>query len=1488
MNMKRIVICLAAFVVLVTEAATYSKVEVDVSTLPKERAFFREVVLSRVWNRTPPSDAEGTLTVRFREEASLVGEKAVVKVKDGVAEICGGRFRSLVFGAGVLLRTIRYGAKTFELADGEYRFEPASAIRIAYMARHFDNWYHRAGADEIIRYVEDLALWGINGFHMQLDYAVVDAAKATEGDRAAFAASSVAIGERVHALDMELTTSGGSNCAPSNMPEQFRAVPNKVWGRGAPQFNVCPEKPGALDYLISIRQGALDRAQHIPISGYIYWPFDEGGCACEKCDPWGGRGYVKLIERFRDMNEKSHPGARHYVATWLFVDEDWELFYKYLEKQSWIDAIVVDSHNDFPRYPLEHPVPKNIPVITFPEISMWGRFPWGGTGANPLPARFERLYRQCQKIAKGFELYSEGIYEDVNKIVVNGLYIDPKRTGSDVLRDYARYELPGCDPNDFVALCSKLEDIYETHREGGFRGWKGFVVANYVREEKPEELERRLAVAYEARAIADRIDRSILPTMRQSWRWRQIYLRAQIDAAVYAARDIRPPVAMPAYNELTALYHAERQVTGLYDDTWRGYTCPPFAENVVARKKAASATTFPMPQPNIDGRYPKIVVDYGGIPGKGHVQGICVSPRAIYLGRTHDIVKADWSGRIVKRVDAHNHTGDLCWWNGRIYSSVADRKERAGKGRIQVFDEDLNLLHDVETEKTMDGITCLGGVLYVGNGVKAWPGMKEPKEPHRTNLAIRYDAVTLEPLSGMEEIDHGQNTCYGIQNLTTDGERLFARFYPAKGCDNTVIYTKDWKPIATMRVDLPSHGMEHLDGNLFLFCSTLNSGNRHFPEASKGSSCSLRAELTFWRLTETGSVNVTVQEKIGPAAPAAGSRQHDAVAAAYALRTPERADRFADGWAFANAVYGGLAQEPLAGLTVFSYDRAQDEAGLDAAVRTLSRILEPGDLVVSGGTNVCCFYAGDVYGERRGKLLAVNQEGFVGEWSVGTYPFNWPYVLGKKPASGPVSVLRPLNSAAIKVAARRKFPRGIGERIGDERVRAAVATAWAHYLKNECTQYDSIGLVCDELLKSTHANWSRKNDRLPIEECTPDRTYYSVCSSFAYEVYYGALGYGIGDDHKGRLSFELTQYPPPGILVYRHEKGKDAKSDEEVLREARAALLPGDVIAYANVTGEMRRRGGHVLVYIGEVDGIGALIHSIGGKFDFEKRADRIEPEGTVVKNDVDDLLFTKGSPRYLAKFDQFVILRPLQRADLTLTPTGRARASHPKFRYDRRVTGGVFGSVVEGGHLRYAVEVFNAATETCDATVREMLPEGTELLSCSDGATATTNSLVWPITLQPGERRAVEWLVRVKVGTAGSDIVAEGGSAGGIPSNRLVTQVVARTVPVADAFRWADRRLAGGGALPACVVRGWCGGYRTGKPPRDDRVRETRSRDLMPGDVVAVWTNGQAKPSDIWVKDEIGLVELTANGLRCVPEARVAALLAADRFQAFRPAAEQ
>ena len=576
MKIKVLFVSMVMAAFTAADAATYSNISVDVSNLPKERQCMRGIILSRVWARTPPSPG-ATLGIRFEMDASIPGEKAVVAVTNGVATVRGGRFRSLVFGAGKLLRAIRYGETTFSLADGEYGFSPVNQYRIVYFARHFNNWYHRAGADEMVRYVEDLALWGMNGFLMQLDYPAVDMVWASEGDKAVFAAASVVLSERVRSLDMDLITFGGDNCMPENMPPGIRATKDPKGSRGADQYNVCPEKPGALDCLMRFWREKMERQRHLSVSGLVYWPFDEGGCACEKCAPWGGNGYVRLIERLRRMNEGICPGAQHIVSTWFFRDDDWKGFCDHLAKQDWINALVINDYGA--KYLLKHPLPKDVPLITFPEISMWGRFPWGGTGANPLPARFERLYRQCQPVVNGFMLYSEGIYEDVNKIVVNGLYVDPKSAHDDMIREYARWELPGCDEHDFVSLCTMLEEIYETKSSIGMKGRKRPRVSQHVKDAPPEELARRERIAHEAAALADRIDGMILPRMRRCWRWRQLYLRAKIDEAVYSARDARTPAALTAYGELTNLYHAEKQVERLYDGTWRGYTCPPFADH---------------------------------------------------------------------------------------------------------------------------------------------------------------------------------------------------------------------------------------------------------------------------------------------------------------------------------------------------------------------------------------------------------------------------------------------------------------------------------------------------------------------------------------------------------------------------------------------------------------------------------------------------------------------------------------------------------------------------------------------------------------------------------------------------------------------------------------------------------------------------------------------------------------------------------------------
>lgn len=586
--MKHIAAILLAFLASVA-TAKYSRLGVDVSKLPGEKGVLARLVSSRIYERTPPSLGGGVFRVAFAIDPALSNETAVVRVGDGCAEVRGGRFRALVFGAGSLLRSIRYGAVTFDVSCGEFAFRPAKPIREVYLARHFNTWYHRASAEELSRYVDDLVLCGVNSIKSFTTVAAVDGRFSDESERQMFEATTRALVRQVRNLDIGFAVSGGGNVSGKAIPESMKAErygPDVM--RGFSDFNICPEKPGGLERLLSERREALKASEGLAIDEFVYWPYDEGGCACAACSPWGGRGYLKLIERMAKMNGAEHPEARHIVSTWLFDDDDWKGLYRYLETHDWIGGIVVDSHDKFPEYPLRHPVPKNIPVVTFPEVSMWGRFPWGGTGATPLPRRFERLFREAEPVASGFSVYSEGLFDDISKFEIAALYVNPKSSYRDALAEYCRYEFPGADAADFVRLCEILEDIHCTsldpNAHAGDTSNNSF--ANYVKLADDAELSRRAAAADDARALAEKIEQAMLPCRRGTWRWRQIALRAKIDAAVYRARDIRADAAVAAYRELLELYHAERQYRLMCEGCpFAGYTCPPLVDHLETTKR---------------------------------------------------------------------------------------------------------------------------------------------------------------------------------------------------------------------------------------------------------------------------------------------------------------------------------------------------------------------------------------------------------------------------------------------------------------------------------------------------------------------------------------------------------------------------------------------------------------------------------------------------------------------------------------------------------------------------------------------------------------------------------------------------------------------------------------------------------------------------------------------------------------------------------------
>jgi hypothetical protein len=270
----------------------------------------------------------------------------------------------------------------------------------------------------------------------------------------------------------------------------------------------------------------------------VSWPYDEGGCGCPQCWPWGVRGHVQLSKEVSQLARRRYPRCRFVLSTWVYDSPpagEWTGLAKALaDDKGWVDYLMADAHEDYPRYPLDNPVPGGLPLLNFPEISMWGRSPWGGFGATPLPARLQRLWNQVKQKVSGGMPYSEGIYEDINKVICGQFYWDKDRAALDIVREYAAFEYSPDLVDDVLTAVNLLE---ETHTKLSEKSLK-------------------------ARELLQKAEARLTPQARKAWRWRILYLRSVVDAERYAGGEAgkagsKPnPVLKQAFDELTAIQHA--------------------------------------------------------------------------------------------------------------------------------------------------------------------------------------------------------------------------------------------------------------------------------------------------------------------------------------------------------------------------------------------------------------------------------------------------------------------------------------------------------------------------------------------------------------------------------------------------------------------------------------------------------------------------------------------------------------------------------------------------------------------------------------------------------------------------------------------------------------------------------------------------------------------------------------------------------------------
>ena len=483
-------------------------------------------------------------------EASLTVELAVVpgigldgfRIEDrqgGGVRIVGSDERGVLYGAGKFLRNSRYDQGGFTPGSWRGTSVPKCPVRSIYMATHFMNYYEAAPIEELNHYIEDLGLWGYNSILIHYPTwqfnGIADPAARKWLDRFKVVLTQA----RKHGFQVGLiqVPNGGYK----NAPQEFLATKVPGHTRGNFGVNLCASNPKARAHLLEIHQGILNEFKDVGLDYFCFWPYDEGGCACKDCWPWGGRGYLSISKEMVPLIRAQFPNCKTILSTWCFENEndtnpdgEWEGLAKAMnEDKSWLDYLMADGHNDyFPKYLLDSGVPGRMELVNFPEISMFGMNPWGGYGANPAPAHFQNLWDRIKHMAAGGAPYSEGIYEDINKVIYAQFYWDPERKAEETVKEYAAFEFsPDC-----AAEIVEVVSIFERNHD------RKAITADAVK-------------AFE---LVVKADAALPVAARSAWRWRIVYLRALIDKELFERKGkLEGDTLKSAFEELTQIYHAE-------------------------------------------------------------------------------------------------------------------------------------------------------------------------------------------------------------------------------------------------------------------------------------------------------------------------------------------------------------------------------------------------------------------------------------------------------------------------------------------------------------------------------------------------------------------------------------------------------------------------------------------------------------------------------------------------------------------------------------------------------------------------------------------------------------------------------------------------------------------------------------------------------------------------------------------------------------------
>ena len=505
-----------------------NKLHIDTSALPEEPVFQKiyPILKKRIEARCGTvcvCDGIGAdFVLQFVLDDTVPAEGFRLTDCDGGIQISGCDFLALMYGAGHFLRKSTYAPDGMMPTDWRGQSVPQNEKRVIQFCQHFFNWYQCCTEEELREHIEDLVLWGLNGVSTVfscLNFTGWDDPNLSDAVKIFRSLMQIA-------KDLHLKTGVEFSNMDFMIPRKELRADYKYLLSKTGNI-ICPSVEGGYAYIEELFGKILALVDDIGLDFIVYIAYDEGGCSCDKCWPWAGRGYYDMTRRLSAFARERYPHLEFWLFTWYVGHgedhrDEWPALYRRLQEDAakgdnWADCLLLETRDYYEQvyYPTWHGQPTpHIKMLTFPDVSMTGLTPWGGFGTVCTPALMKRWEEPFAPHCNGGYLYSEGIWDDINKAVMLGIYWDRSYPTDEILKDYCRYEYPGLDEDDFVRLVQLIEVSQEA--------------TNRINASPCN-----LADCQEAWELAEKLNNAATPALQQYWRWRIVYIRAYLDLVRY-------------------------------------------------------------------------------------------------------------------------------------------------------------------------------------------------------------------------------------------------------------------------------------------------------------------------------------------------------------------------------------------------------------------------------------------------------------------------------------------------------------------------------------------------------------------------------------------------------------------------------------------------------------------------------------------------------------------------------------------------------------------------------------------------------------------------------------------------------------------------------------------------------------------------------------------------------------------------------------------